>query len=83
METIRQLLYNVTCFHYNAYRSAGILPYGETRTYNNVAIMAGTLKGGHYLTRPQKATALAMDECGYGRDVVPLSPAVREAKRRN
>ena len=45
METIRQLLYNVTCFHYNAYRSAGILPYGETRTFSNVAIMAGTLKG--------------------------------------
>jgi len=35
------------------------------------------------LPRPQKATALAVDECGYGWDVVPLSPAVREAKRRN
>jgi len=35
------------------------------------------------LPRPQKATALAVDECRYGRDVVPLSPAVRVAKRRN
>ena len=35
------------------------------------------------LPQPQKATALAVDECGYGRDVVPLSPAVREANRRN
>jgi len=49
METIRQLLYNVTCFHYNVYRSTGILPYGETRTYNNVTIMTGTPKGGQYL----------------------------------
>jgi len=39
--------------------------------------------GIQYLPRPQKATALAVDECGYGRDVVPLSPAVREANRRN
>jgi hypothetical protein len=37
------------------------------------------------LPRPQKATALVPTFCGrdYGRDVVPLSPAVREANRRN
>jgi len=34
-----------------------------------------------HLPRPQKATALVPTFCGrdYGRDVVPLSPAVREA----
>ena len=37
----------------------------------------------YHLPRPQKATALAVDECLYGRDVVPLSPAVREANLRN
>jgi len=31
----------------------------------------------------QIATALAVDECAYSRDVAPLSPAVREANRRN
>jgi len=36
-----------------------------------------------HLPRPQKATALAVDECLYGRDVVPLSPAVRKANLRN
>jgi hypothetical protein len=35
------------------------------------------------LPRPQKATAFVVDECAYSRDVVPLSPAVREANRRN
>ncbi|MBN1226894.1 MAG: hypothetical protein JXA79_07870, partial [Deltaproteobacteria bacterium] len=35
------------------------------------------------LPRPQKATALAVDECAYSRDVTPLSPAVRKANRRN
>ena len=37
------------------------------------------------LPRPQKATALVPTFCGrdYGRDVVSLSPAVRQAKRRN
>jgi len=40
---------------------------------------------GEHLPRPQKATALVPTFCGrdYGRDVVPLNPAVREAKRRN
>jgi len=37
----------------------------------------------YLLPRPQKATALALDECAYRRDVAPLSPAVREANRRN
>ena len=34
-----------------------------------------------HLPRPQKATAIVPTVCGrdYGRDVVPLSPAVREA----
>jgi len=36
-----------------------------------------------FLPRPQKATALAVDECTYSRDVAPLSPAVREANRQN
>jgi len=36
-----------------------------------------------HLPRSQKATALAVDECADKRDVVPLSPAVREANRRN
>jgi len=36
-----------------------------------------------FLPRPQKASALAVDECADGRDVVPLSLAVREANRRN
>jgi len=36
-----------------------------------------------HLPRSQKATALAVDECADERDVVPLSPAVREANRRN
>jgi len=37
------------------------------------------------LPRPQKAKALVTTFCGrdYGRDVMPLSPAVREANRRN
>jgi len=37
------------------------------------------------LPRSQKVTALVPTFCGrdYGRDVVPLSPAVREANRRN
>jgi hypothetical protein len=37
------------------------------------------------LPGPRKATASAPTLCGrsYGRDVVPLSPAVREANRRD
>jgi hypothetical protein len=38
---------------------------------------------GSGLPRPQKTGALAVDEWAYGRDVVPLSPAVREANWRN
>jgi len=30
--------------------------------------------------RPQKATVLSVDECGYGRDVVPLSPAIQKSE---
>jgi len=45
METIRQLLYNVTPLQYNVYRSACIIPCGETRTYKDITFMAGTPKG--------------------------------------
>jgi len=34
-------------------------------------------------TPTAESLALAVDECLYGRDVVPLSPAVREANLRN
>ncbi|UCG64739.1 MAG: hypothetical protein JSW12_19330 [Deltaproteobacteria bacterium] len=34
------------------------------------------------MPRLQKGTALALDEFGYGRDVVPLSSAVDETNRR-
>jgi len=36
---------NVTPFMYNAYRSACAIPYGETKTYKDIAFMAGTPKG--------------------------------------
>jgi hypothetical protein len=35
------------------------------------------------LPRPQKAAALAVDNCANGWNVVPLSPADRKANRRN
>jgi len=41
------------------------------------------LSGCNVLPRPQKATALAVDECAYCRGVAPLSAAVREATWRN
>jgi len=41
------------------------------------------LSGCNILPRLQKATALAVDECAYSRDVAPLSPAVRETTWRN
>jgi len=34
-------------------------------------------------TPTAESLALAVDKCLYGRDVVPLSPAVREANLRN
>jgi O-6-methylguanine DNA methyltransferase len=36
---------NATPFMYNVYRSACTIPYGETKTYKDVAFMAGTPKG--------------------------------------
>jgi len=33
---------NVTPFRYKVYRSACTIPYGETKTYKDVAFMAGT-----------------------------------------
>lgn len=35
----------VTPFMYDVYRSACKIPYGETRSYKDIAFMAGTPKG--------------------------------------
>jgi O-6-methylguanine DNA methyltransferase len=51
---------NVTPFMYNVYRSACTIPYGETKTYKDVASMAGTPKGARAVGQALKKNPLVI-----------------------
>ena len=49
---------NATPFMYNVYRSAYKVPYGETKTYNDIAFMVGTPKGARAVGQALKKNPL-------------------------
>jgi len=51
---------NVTPFMYNVYRSACAIPYGETKTYKDVAFMAGAPKGARAVGQALKKNPLVI-----------------------
>ena len=51
---------NVTPFMYNVYRSACTIPYGETKTYKDVACMAGVPKGARAVGQALKKNPLVI-----------------------
>jgi O-6-methylguanine DNA methyltransferase len=51
---------HVTPFMYNVYRSACTIPYGETRTYKDVAFMAGVPKGARAVGQALKKNPLVI-----------------------
>jgi len=51
---------NVSPFMYNVYRSACTIPYGETKTYKDVAFMAGTPKGARAVGQALKKNPLVI-----------------------
>jgi O-6-methylguanine DNA methyltransferase len=50
----------VTPFMYNVYRSTCTIPYGETKTYKDVAFMAGTPKGARAVGQALKKNPLVI-----------------------
>jgi len=51
---------NVTPFMYKVYRSSCTIPYGETKTYKDVAFMAGTSKGARAVGQALKKNPLVI-----------------------
>ena len=51
---------NVTPFMYNVYRSTCTIPYGETKTYKDVAFMAGTPNGARAVGQALKKNPLVI-----------------------
>lgn len=49
---------NATPFMYNVYRSTCKIPYGETKTYNDIASMVGTPKGARAVGQALKKNPL-------------------------
>ncbi len=51
---------HVTPFMYNVYRSACTIPYGETKTYKDVAFLTGTPKGARAVGQALKKNPLVI-----------------------
>jgi methylated-DNA-[protein]-cysteine S-methyltransferase len=51
---------HVTAFMYNAYKSACTIPYGETRTYKDIAITAGAPGGARAVGQALKRNPLCI-----------------------
>lgn len=51
---------HVTPFMYNVYRSISTIPYGETKTYKDIAVMAGTPGGARAVGQALKKNPLCI-----------------------